>query len=116
MTAIAQVKAALTAIQGSTVSNERGLEVINAWASTVEPRMKNVIELQMIDEVETEVVTGQEVDPWTNEEAAQIWLDKMVGFNLRRVNEYRDSAKDAEQKTAVDALESEKKANRITKL
>ena len=118
--AIDRARDAMSAIQGSQVTNARGLEVIQAWAVTAEPRYKPVMGevCETVDEVETcnTVQTGTELDPFTNEEMAQMWLDKMKMFNVRRVNQYRDTAKDEELKAQRDALDAIRSANRIVDL
>lgn len=127
--AVDRARDAMSAIQGSQVTNARGLEVIAAWAVTAEPRTKPVMgevcEDTIVGEVDGSVIienvcsqkqVGTEPDPYTNEEMAQMWLNKMKYFNVRRLTEYRKAAKRQELKADQDALNAQIDAAEVSDL
>jgi len=97
--AVDNAKAAMSAIQGSTVTDARALEMANSILVTVPPR----------------VVDGVVV-PWSTEEKAQHYLNFLKGIHLGYLNDYRDALKDVEQQASKEIMELEKKNNRLVDL
>ena len=127
--AVDRARDAMSAIQGSQVTNARGLEVIQAWVvidevrtvpvtqCVTDPDQSRVCHAESGDPAPCQICTTTHVvDPYTNEEMAQMWLDKMKMFNVRRVNQFRDTIKDEELKAQRDALDAIRSANRIVDL
>lgn len=106
---------AMSAIKNANVPEARVVEHVTAWAEKAEPRLKGVESCQTIDEEEV-CTTTYEVDPWTDEEAAQMWMSDIGMFTFRQTNSRRDRIKDQEQKSTMDAIKAQKVANRLEDL
>lgn len=116
--AVDRARAAMEAMVGHTVTNASGRELLNAWAVTEEPRYSYSEECTPDpNNAEEQICTTVTVAvPYNDEEKAQLWLNKHLSWNLRRLRQYRETNQRELQQGDQDILDARIAATKPTDL
>ncbi len=112
--AVDRARIAMEALKGGTVDNNLGSDVLDAW-NELDP-VRAHTECTADPDPELPDVCIVVIDLYNAEEKAQLWMDRIYGWNLRRLTEYRQAAKRLELQAAQKVLDDQVKAEEVTDL
>ena len=112
--AVDRARIAMEALKGGAVTDATGLAVLDAWNELDPVRAR--VECTPDPAPELPDVCVEVIDLYNAEEKAQLWMNRIYSWNLRRLTEYRQAAKRVELQAAQDALDAQIAAEAVNDL